>query len=353
MIDSEVEIKDWIATLGDRIRNQSSLAAATIYVKDLTSRNLPPIFDFEHLSALVGIERTLLGQILDCPGYYYQEFSIPKSSGGVRTILSPLPSLMSIQTWIKENILDNVSISTAAHGFVKQRSIITFAKEHAGQAALLHLDIKDFFPSITLKNIYGIFRKIGYPPNVSLYLAKVCTSHGTLPQGAPTSPGLSNIFSYSLDKRLLGLASSNGVTYSRYADNLVFSGHYVAYSLVKTIEKILSAYGFHLNHKKTYLSTGRSKRVIVGVSVLDHEIKLPRNKKREIRQEVHYLLKHGFFAHTERIEVRDPLYMERLYGRLQFWRNIEPDNDYVTKSLHAIKELQNSADWVVANNNFR
>ncbi|MES2038355.1 MAG: reverse transcriptase domain-containing protein [Pseudomonadota bacterium] len=345
MLDLDSEIKRWTAKLSARIRNPSSLAAATKYVTDFVSRNLPPIFDFEHLSALVGVERSVLAQILDCPEHYYNEFSIPKNSGGSRTILSPQPSLKIIQDWIKSNILDFIPISPAAHGFVKQRSVVTFAKEHAGKSSLLHLDIKNFFPSIKLQSIYGIFRNIGYPPNVSFYLTKICTYEGALPQGAPTSPSLSNIFSLSMDKRLLGLASANHIVFSRYADNLVLSGDYVAFSLVKTIEDILAEYGLLLNHKKTYLSTRRGKRVIVGVSVTDKEIKLPRNKKREIRQEIYFLLKNGFFVHTEKIGKRDPLYMERLYGRLQFWRHLEPQNEFVLRSLDALREFQNSPIW--------
>jgi RNA-directed DNA polymerase len=346
MIDADNEISRWVATLGEHIKNQSNFVAATTFVKELVSRNLPPVFDFEHFSALVGIERSLLGQILECPEHYYHEFTIPKNSGGARSILSPQPSLRVIQKWIKQNILDNIPISSAAHGFVKQRSVVTFASEHVGKAALLHLDIKDFFPSITLKSVYGIFRNVGYPPNISLYFAKVCTYCGVLPQGAPTSPALSNIFSYSLDKRLLGLAKANRVTYSRYADNMVLSGDYVSFSLVATIERILCSHGFKLNSEKTYLSTGSGKRVIVGVSVIGNSIKLPKEKKRELRQEVFYLLKNGFFAHTEKIGRRDPLYMERLYGRLQFWRQLEPDNEFVLKALDSVKKLQHSSIWL-------
>ena len=347
MINTGIEIDRWVSTFERHIRQQANLAAATAYVTDLVSKNLPPIFDFEHLSSLVGIDRSILAQILELPEHYYHGFSIPKNSGGVRTILAPLPSLMAVQQWIKKNILDEIPLSSAAHGFVRDRSVVTFAKEHAGKNSLLHLDIKDFFPSITLKNIYGVFRKIGYPPNISFYLSKICTSNDVLPQGAPTSPGLSNIISHGFDRRFLSLACANNIKYSRYADNLVFSGDYVAFLLIETIESVLNSYGFNLNHEKTYLSTRKRKRVIVGVSVAELEIKLPRNKKREIRQEVHYLLKNGFFVHTEKIGKRDPLYMERLYGRLQFWRHLEPDNDFVLKSLDSVRQLQNSSAWSV------
>src|SRR2546428_120578 len=118
MIDARIDIDRWVVALRERIRNHSNLAAATTYVTDLVSRDLPPIFDFEHLSVLVGIERALLAQILELPEHYYHEFTIPKNSGGVRTILSPLPSLMVIQKWIKENVLDNVPVSPPAYEFV-------------------------------------------------------------------------------------------------------------------------------------------------------------------------------------------------------------------------------------------
>jgi retron-type reverse transcriptase len=345
MTNNQSEINEWISVLTERVKTKSSLKSAIAYVTDLSSRGFPPIFDFEHLSSLTGINRIELAQILETPEIYYRSFSISKRSGGERLILAPFPVLLTIQKWIKKNIVDHIPLSDAAHGFVKRRSIITFAKEHTGQSSLLHLDIRNFFPSITSKTIYGIFRQIGYPPNISLYLSKLCSYNGHLPQGAPTSPGLSNIVSIHFDRRLLKLAESNKITYSRYADNLVFSGPYVAFSLISTIEKILGAYGFSLNFEKTYLSTGKRKRIIVGISVSDLEIKLPRDTKRAIRQEVHYLIKNGFFAHTSKIGIRDPIYMERLFGKLQFWRQLEPTNGFVLNALSSVREMQDSLDW--------
>jgi RNA-directed DNA polymerase len=176
--------------------------------------------------------------------WHYVRYTIPKSNGGKRTILAPKPELKAIQRKILSALLERTTVSPMAHGFVKERSIITNAKQHVGREYVLRLDLKDFFPSITFKRVRGMFISLGYSFAVASVLALLCTEYhrepfdrdGTiyhvsigkrhLVQGAPTSPSLSNLIAYHLDYRLHGLATKRNFTYTRYADDLIFFGRF-------------------------------------------------------------------------------------------------------------------------------
>jgi hypothetical protein len=173
--------------------------------------------------------------------YHYRVME--KRSGGLRLIEAPKPRLKQIQRRILSAILDHVPPHSAVHGFVKSRSIQTFAAPHVGRRVVLRMDLEDFFPSFPAGRIQTVFRTFGYPESVADLLGGICTNAAPrdiwpkaayaepdlydrphLPQGAPTSPALANICTYRTDCRLTGLAKSAGAIYTRYADDLVFSG---------------------------------------------------------------------------------------------------------------------------------
>lgn len=330
----------WIAKLERSIGRKTSLLGAVRYVSGLMDRGLPPIFDFHHLAGLLGIKAQTLSFFIYSTPNFYRKFSIPKRSGGVREISVPYPALIETQRWILKNILEVIPPDEAAHGFVKGHSIVSFAEKHAGKNAMLHIDIKNFFPSITFRQIYSIFSSVGYAPNVSFYLARLCAFEDALPQGAVTSPHLSNLVARTLDRRLHALASSLSLEYSRYADNMVFSGSGIPLVLRDLISGILKDEGFGINESKSYLSTGRGKRVVVGVSIANKELKLPKKTKRRIRQEAFHLITKGFHTHTKMNGIFDPIYVERLIGRLSFWVFVEPNNQYASNLLARIKDVK-------------
>ncbi|RQU00547.1 RNA-directed DNA polymerase [Burkholderia cenocepacia] len=344
MIEKNINIEPWANLIARRVRRPSIRTAALKYIERLIAVGVPPIFDFEHLSELVGVHRAILAGFVESAGSFYRTFKIPKQSGGFREISSPVPSLLMVQRWIKENILDEIPVHGAAHGFVKGKSVVTFAQPHVNKAALLHIDVSDFFPSIDLKKVYVLFRNIGYAPNVSLFLARLCCVNGRLPQGAPTSPSISNIIFSSIDARLIGLGCVAKLDYTRYADNIVFSGNYINIKFLDIVSEILSENSFKVNRKKTFLSTKRGKRIIAGISVSGERISLPRDTRRNLRQQVHGLLKFGFFEHTAHIGDLDPIYAERVLGRLLFWKYVEPNNSYVASSIQALRGMQMDLD---------
>src|SRR6266404_2466488 len=195
-----------------------------IYVKGLAKKDVPIIFDLKHLSLLLGRTESYMASVINSSENHYRTFEIPKRSGGKREITCPYPALMECQYWIYHNILKSRKIHSTAHGFAFRRSIVTNARVHLGQSHFLKIDLKDFFPSIGINRVIAIFKSLGYTPDLSFFLSALCCYKGVLPQGAPTSPAITNLVAKGLDARLFGLAQSLGLRYTRYADDIAFSG---------------------------------------------------------------------------------------------------------------------------------
>ncbi len=153
----------------------------------------------------------------------YRDFTIPKQSGGTRRILAPDDDLKKLQRRILRRLLNRLRAHPAVMGFERNRSIVTNAKSHVGRAAVLGMDLVDFFPSTSARRVRKYFRRIGWNRQAVGILARLCCHEGGLPQGAPTSPRLSNLVNYRLDARLAGMAKKLGAVYTRYADDITVS----------------------------------------------------------------------------------------------------------------------------------
>jgi len=209
---------------------------------------------------------------------------VEKRSGGLRLIESPKPRLKQLQRRILSGILDRIPPHPAAHGFVKGRSIVTFAAPHARKHVVLKLDLKDFFPGSPAARVQSLFRTLGYPETVADLLGGVCTNatptsvskqplytRPHLPQGAPTSPSLASLLAYRLDCRLSGLARTAEAVYTRYADDLAFSGNgdfsRVARRFSAHAAAIALEEGFHVNHRKTRIKRQGARQQLAGIIV--------------------------------------------------------------------------------------
>ncbi|MEL7257527.1 MAG: reverse transcriptase family protein [Pseudomonadota bacterium] len=221
---------------------------------------------------------------------HYHYHLKPKSTGGQRVIEAPKKRLKTIQRCILTGILDHVAAHPDTFGFVRGRNCLDGAARHAGEQAVLCFDLKDFFPSIGYARVFGLFRCLGYPHTVARYLSAFCTNvtpsrivehmrpedrplYKTphLPQGAPTSPSLANLLAYTLDNRLSALARSLNANFSRYADDLAFSGDsFIAATLMRTVPGIVEEEGFALNTKKTRVTSALSRQSVTGVVVNQH-----------------------------------------------------------------------------------
>ena len=292
-------------------------------------------------AALLGVEVNRLEEILNNVSGHYQEFWMRKRSGGYRMISAPDKDLQAIQSTIYSRILSSVTIvHPAAVGFRCGRSVVDNAAPHLGKRYVLKMDIHDFFGSIRSPRVRQTFKKIGYPENVSKVLGALCCLHRHLPQGAPTSPALSNIVGYEMDRKLAALAAEYGLTYTRYADDLTFSTNDKTFcsrydAFYQQLQKEIRRAGFAVNEKKTRLE------IITGVSVASGvKLTIPKSKKREIRKNVYFILTKGLAEHQRRIGSHDPAYLKRLIGMLCYWRAIEPDNTYASDSIAALKRLE-------------
>ena len=294
-------------------------------------------------AALLGVEVNRLEEILNNVSGHYQEFWMRKRSGGYRMISAPDKDLQAIQSTIYSRILSSVTIvHPAAVGFRCGRSVVDNAAPHLGKRYVLKMDIHDFFFSIRSPRVRQTFKKIGYPENVSKVLGALCCLHRHLPQGAPTSPALSNIVGYEMDRKLAALAAEYGVTYTRYADDLTFSGDvFPKEQIIPQVKRIIRDEKFEPNHKKTHFMNQSSRKIITGVSVASGvKLTIPKSKKREIRKNVYFILTKGLAEHQRRIGSHDPAYLKRLIGMLCYWRAIEPDNTYASDSIAALKRLE-------------
>ena len=173
--------------------------------------------------------------------HHYNQFSIPKKSGGERLISAPMPRLKNAQRWILENVLYSPKINEAAHGFCRELSIVTNARPHVGSKVVVNMDMENFFPTVTYPRVKGLFKSLGYSGSLATVFALICTQAKTsnvdmdnqswyvakgervLPQGAPTSPAITNLICRGLDARLERIAGKLGFVFTRYADDMTFS----------------------------------------------------------------------------------------------------------------------------------
>ncbi len=326
------QIKKWRTYFENRQVRKETYEQYIAYIEVLLNNNVPIIFNFDHLCLLQGRTNVYLSSVVNSSVNHYREFEIKKRSGGLRSITAPYPALLEMQYWIYENILKTIPINSSAHGFTHKKSIITNSSIHKGQKELLKLDLKDFFPSIKINRVIYIFKQLGYPNNVAFYLSAICCYDDYLPQGAPTSPILSNIISRKLDNRLIKLAKKFGLKYSRYADDLTFSGDLIPAKFIEYITSIVNNEGFEINETKTRLYKNKGKRIVTGISVAENEIKVPRNYKRKLKLELNFIKKYGLDSHISKKKIRKHNYLFSIAGKVNFWLSVEPKNQYALQS---------------------
>ncbi|MGI2209495.1 retron St85 family RNA-directed DNA polymerase [Shewanella baltica] len=331
----------WESYFKDRGLSASLLPQYLEYIKKLSVKDLPVIFEVEHLSALIGIDTNVIYKMIHCPNSFYREFSIPKRKGGVRQISSPYPSLLLCQNWIYENILKKNNIHPCAHAYSSGRSILTNAKPHLNSKAILKMDMENFFPSLSFNWVVKYFSELGYPNNLSFSLASLCCLNNELPQGASTSPALSNILLYSLDKRLYRLSKSYSLQYTRYADDIAFSGDYIPHKYIQIVNDIVEDYGLRINKNKTNLIIGEKQKIIAGISVKGEEIEVPRKYKRELKKEIHFIRKYGILSHISKKKIKNPNYIYSIEGKLRYLLQVEPTNELAINGLKVISEHKN------------
>lgn len=275
----------------------------------------------------------------------YIEWTVPKKRHGIRVICSPKPRLKAVQHRIQTEILDRVEPHEAAHGFVRGRNIVTNAGPHVGQALVVNLDLRDFFDYVRYPRVIGVFRWLGYSLEVSRCLALLCTHRPNLSvlfdarsvrlyvrrafrhavQGAPTSPALANLAVYRLDRRLAGLAWRFEATYTRYADDLTFSGGEPfkrgMIRFLPLVQQIIKEEGFKLNARKMrFMRPGQCQQV-TGV-VVNRKVNARRRDYDLLKAIIHNAERAGFLESQNR-DAR-PNFRANLLGRAAHIRQLNP-----------------------------
>lgn len=221
----------------------------------------------------------------------YTAFTIPKRSGGVRRILAPSRELKDMQRRVLRRLLSRLRVHPCATGFERGHSIVTNANYHKRKALVVRMDVKDFFTSTRAKTVQRFFRAVGWNRDAAEILVRLCTYEEGLPQGAPTSPRLSNLANHHLDARLAGLARYFGGAYTRYADDLIFSFeedlHEKYGLLILAAKGVLERAGYQLHMKRKLHIRRRHQRQVVTGLVVNERVALPRETRRWLRAVEH------------------------------------------------------------------
>ncbi|MGB3279354.1 MAG: reverse transcriptase family protein [Pseudorhodobacter sp.] len=270
-------------------------------------------------------------------GPHYHHHLIPKRNGQLRLIEEPKPFLKHLQRRLLQGLLSHVPPHDAAFGFRTGRNCVTAAARHSNEAVVISFDLAHFFPSIGFTRLYSLFRSLGYPAAVARDLTGLCTSllpkalhhhpnlaahdlltNRHLPQGAPSSPALANLAAFALDCRLSGLARSLGATYTRYADDLSFSGDApIAGVLQRAVPQIVADAGFTLNPAKTRQAFAHQQQCITGI-IVNQSLNLPRDTYDHLKAVLHHLSK------PDDPRRNDPGFLAQLSGRIAWAEQINP-----------------------------
>jgi hypothetical protein len=269
----------------------------------------------EQLATKFGYSYDSLSSVVYGPvGHSYRTFQIAKRSGGYRTIAAPRAELRAIQRSLLEALTQAYNPTRSAFGFVRGRSIVSGARRHIGRQVVVNLDLADFFNSITFWRVRGLFMSAAFqlPYDVSTVLAQICCRNGRLPQGAPTSPILSNFMCSSMDRELGSLVGASGGRYSRYCDDMTMSfdsESLVFKSIAKrdisglklnsSVEKIIQKHGFAINYSKLKLRTKRERQEVTGL-IVNEGVNVRRSLVRRLHTQLHCVEKFGLTESAKR-----------------------------------------------------
>ncbi|WP_028302093.1 reverse transcriptase family protein [Oceanospirillum beijerinckii] len=348
------------------------------------NRDIPIVFTLNHLSVLSKSKLSFLESIAsrnyeDKPYRFFKIRKKGKNSNDKRRVICiPEPRLLSVQQYINEEILSKIPSHECAMAYSKGKGVYDAAELHCGCRWLIRIDLKDFFDSISERQVYYVFNKLGYPKLLSLELARICTRVyprfiypsekskwisnrskdsgiasytcsgnmlGSLPQGAPTSPALSNLVCKSLDGDLLLFSEQHGFLYNRYSDDLYLS---TTSDLSRKDIRcfLLSVYGllnkreFQVNKNKTVISGPKTKKLVLGLNVDKEYPKVRREVKNQIKQHLHFCLRKdiGPVIHSQKKKFSSVVgFRNHLLGMINYVNQIEP--------MYAIK-LRKSFDRI-------
>jgi RNA-directed DNA polymerase len=327
-----------------------NIAHCLNYARPLLNNSLPVIYNPVHLAALVGYKTSYFARAIVFTPFFYRHFKIRKNDKSFRLLSEPLPNLKNIQYWILENVLNNVQPSKYAKAYIQGRGIKQNLVFHRDQSLVLKLDIFCFFDNIRRVHVERLFRKkMNYSLVVSNLMAKLCCLNECLPQGAPTSPSLSNLFMYDFDETIGRFCIDRNIRYTRYADDLTFSGDFNISEVIKRVEVELKELGLLLNSSKTKLMKNGTRKTVTGI-VVNEKLQVSKATRNKIRQEIYYIDLFGIQNHIEKKKITRSNYVEHLLGQVLYILHINPGDEEFQRYKVFLNDLPNHVPKVSPKN---
>ncbi len=281
------------------------------------------------------------------PEEHYHCVRVPKRRGGYRVLDVPDRLLKKVQRHILRHVLEGFSPSPAATAYTRKSCVLSNAVLHTGKRLVLKMDICDFFRNITFPMVlHAAFPSPYFPTPVGTMLTSLCCLKERLPQGAPTSPAVSNLVMRPFDQHMLDWCGERGITYSRYSDDMTFSGDFDPAAVARKTESFLKAYGLEANREKTAVCARGSRQSVTGIVVNDKP-QAPRDYRRRLRQEIHYCRTYGPEEHLRRQkegmtagsgEGETEAYLRSLLGKVSYLLSVNPEDSWFLEARRFLRE---------------
>jgi len=299
----------------------------------LNMLGLPLIQNLDDFSKTTHISKYTIYQLSKHSDKYYKTYNIPKKSGKSRTICQPSKKLKGLQSWILVNILDKLKVSSSCKGFEKGTSTASNAEPHKNAITILTIDLKDFFLTVKRNKVYSIFKAVGYNEMIATIMTNVCTFKESLPQGSPCSPKLANLSAWTLDARIQGYVGKRGINYTRYADDLSFSGLTPSkvVNIMPVIKAIVEDENFIINPSKTRIAGSARAKIVTGLVISNDTFGIGKHKYKNVRAKIHHL--------TLPKEQKNIKLLYEVNGWLSYLNSV--DKKKLSKAKKYIKELAN------------
>ena len=286
---------------------------------------------YRELSSLeqdLGISAKTLYAVSNNLSKHYRKAKLPKKSGGFRNLSVPDEVLKSIQKQIAEVLLIHSPTSRYAKAYRFGSSTLRNAKHHVGKQVVLKLDILHFFDSIrysTLKD--KVFPEEIYAEPLRILLTMLCYYKDALPQGAPSSPTITNIILYEFDEQMGQWCRDRGIAYTRYCDDMTFSGDFEPSEVIGYVRLELKKMGFLLNEQKTRIQRPGQQQTVTGI-VVNEKLSIPADYRRKLRQKLYYCKKFGIQEHLQKVglEIPEDTYRMQLLGKVNYVLQVHPDD---------------------------
>lgn len=276
--------------------------------------------------------------------FHYRKAEIPKKNGQMRKILIPDNNLKNIQRLILKNHLMHIPVSDYATAYQKGTSLVQNAGAHLNKRIVLKMDISDFFGSITEDAVYlAAFNKKYFKPAAGKLLASLCCYNGAIVQGSPSSPALANIVMKNFDEKIGHWCESHSISYTRYSDDMIFSGDFNKALVIGKVTNILLSMNMFVNEKKTTVIPKNKRQNVTGI-VVNEKLQVASSYRREIRKEIYYCNKYGIKNHLEHnsltVRYNEKSYINILLGKINFVLNVNPNDKEFIEYKKILKNIK-------------